>query len=221
MPVASADFVAAVAHLPHGACLRINDVPWEEYEQLLADLGEGYSARIYYDEGRLEIMSPDSVHEKHKGIIHRLIGAVSDELDLDIESFGSTTFKAERKGAEPDECFYVQNASSVIGRHGDLDLNCDPPPDIVVEVDRTSTSLDKFPIYAALGVPEIWRITGGGVEIHRLSEHHYIQSNESRAFPVLTAEALSRFLALGLAEGERKAAQALRAWLRGIRKRES
>ena len=160
-------------------------------------------------------MSPDSIHEKHKSIIHSLVGALRDELDIDVESFGSTTFRKKKsKGAEPDECFYVQNASLIIGKKGHLDLKHDPPPDIVLEIDHTSPSLDKFPIYAALGVPEIWRLSKGKVQIHLLSEDGYVESTTSLAFPFLPSDALSRFLAQGLREGERKATRAFRAWLR-------
>ncbi len=154
-------------------------------------------------------------HERAKSVIHDLVVVLSDELDIDVESFGSTTFRAEMKskGAEPDDCFYVQNASLVIGKQENLDLTFDPPPDIALEVDHTSASLDKFPIYAALGVPEIWRVSKSTVRIHILSEDWYDESPASRAFPFLTSETLSKFLAQRLSEGERRAARAFRAWL--------
>ena len=216
MSVATTDYLAAIAHLPAGAALRMDDVTWEEYEQLLADLGDGYAVRIFYDQGRMEIVAPNSIHEKPKSIIHRLVIALSDELDIDIEGFGSTTFreKLKAKGAEPDECFYVQNASAVIGKEDEIDLRYDPPPDIVVEVDRTNASLNKFHIYSALGVPEIWRIKGRSLEIHLLAENDYEQSPTSRAFPFLPAQTLSEFLAIGFVEGERKTARAFRDWVR-------
>lgn len=215
MPATTTDYLAAIAHLPAGASLRIDDVSWDEYEQVLADLGEGYTVRIFYDRGRMEVMAPASAHEKPKSVIHRLVTALSDELDIDVESLGSTTLKAEMKakGAEPDDSFYIQNAPLVIGRD-DLDLSRDPPPDLVVEINRTSASLNKLAIYADLGVPEIWRIVRRGVEIYCLDEGHYKLSPAGRAFPFLSAQALSEFLAQGLTEGERKAARALRAWVR-------
>src|SRR5437016_1971471 len=159
MPVAATDYLDAITHLPVGAVLRFDDVPWEEYEQLLTDLGEGYAVRIFYDNGRLEIMAPSTGHERPKNIINRVVNAIADELDIDIESLGSTTFRSQwkAKGAEPDDCFYVQNASAVIGKDEDYDIERDPPPDIVVENERTSASLDKLSIYESLGVPEIWR----------------------------------------------------------------
>ena len=216
MSVATTDYLAAIAHLPAGAALRMDDVTWEEYEQLLADLGDGYAVRIFYDQGRMEIVAPTSIHERPKGIINTLLYVLSDELDIDVEGFGSTTFreKLKAKGAEPDECFYVQNASAVIGKEEEIDLRYDPPPDIVVEVDRTSASLNKFNIYSALGVPEIWRIKGGSLEIHLLAENNYEQSPTSRAFPSLSAQTLMEFMTKGLVEGERKTARAFRDWVR-------
>ena len=90
----------------------------------------------------------------------------------------------------------------------------DPAPDLVVEIDRTSSSLDRFSIYAALGVPEIWRLARHQLRIHLLSGDRYEESPISSAFPFLTAKALSELVARGLKEGERKAARALREWMR-------
>jgi Uma2 family endonuclease len=215
MSVTPADYLAAIEHLPAGAVLCIDDVPWEEYENLLADLGESYSVRIFYDRGRMEIMAPGSAHERPKSIINRLITALSDVLDIDVESLGSTTLKAQikAKGAEPDDCFYVQNATLIIGIE-DLDLMHNPPPDIVVEIDRTSTSLNKFEIYAALGVPEIWRVTGRKVQFYLRADDTYEESPFSSAFPFLTAFTLSDFVARAIKEGGRRSAFAFRKWVR-------
>jgi Uma2 family endonuclease len=215
MSVAPADYLAAIEHLPAGAVLRFDDVPWDDYENLLADLGEGYAVRIFYDSGRMEVMAPTSTHEKPKSVIHTLVTALRDELDIDIESLGSTTLKKEMRaaGAEPDDCFYIQNAALIIGRE-DLNLNSGPAPDLVVEIDRTSSSLDRFAIYAALGVPEIWRLARRQMRIHLLSGGRYHESPISGAFPFLTAPELSEFVARGLKEGERKVAVAFREWVR-------
>jgi Uma2 family endonuclease len=215
MSVATTDYLAAIAHLPAGAVLRIDDVPWEEYENLLADLGEGYAVRIFYDNGRMEVMAPASTHEKPKSVIHTLVTAVRDELDIDVESLGSTTLRKEMRaaGAEPDDCFYIQNAALVIGNE-DLNLAYDPPPDLVVEIDWTSSSLDRFAIYAALGVPEIWRLARGQLRIHLLAGDRYDESPISGAFPFLTAQVLTEFIARGLKEGERRVASAFREWVR-------
>ena len=216
MPVAATDYLDAIAHLPSGAVLRFDDVPWEEYEQLLADLGEGYAVRIFYDDGRMEIMAPSIPHEGAKNVIHDFVVVLRDELDVDIESEGSATYRSQwkAKGAEPDDSFFVQNASAIIGRHEQYNIERDPPPDIVVENERASASLDKFAIYAALGVPEIWRERKKVVRFYVLSGASYVEVSNSRAFPFLDSTTLSEFLAQGFAEGSRKAARAFRAWVR-------
>ncbi|MFN0123383.1 MAG: Uma2 family endonuclease [Blastocatellia bacterium] len=209
------NYLEAIAHIPSGKSLVASGVAWEDYEQLLEDLGPSSSVRVFYDHGRMEIMSPLSRHEKPAQLIARLITTLSDALDIDVESMGATTLKKKLAdaGAEPDESFYVQNAAAIIG-HLDLTLETDPPPDIVVESDHTSSSLDKFPIYAALGVPEIWRISGLAVCIWLLDGGVYRMSAVSRAFPFLPVETLNEFLAMGLAEGGRKMARAFREWLK-------
>ena len=216
MPVAATDYLDAIAHLPSGAVLRFDDVPWEEYEQLLTDLGEGYAVRIFYDNGRLEIMAPSIPNEGAKNVIHDFVVVLRDELDVDIESEGSATYRSQwkAKGAEPDDSFFVQNASAIIGRHEQYNIERDPPPDIVVENERTSASLDKFAIYAALGVPEIWRERKKVVRFYVLSGASYVEVSNSRAFPFLDSSTLSEFLAQGFAEGSRKTARAFRAWVR-------
>ena len=86
-------YLDAIAHLPSGATLTLTNVSWEEYEQLLQDLGEGSAVRVFYDHGWLEIVSPTGRHERSKDLIAYLVRAIADELEQDLESFGSTTFK--------------------------------------------------------------------------------------------------------------------------------
>ena len=216
MSVAIANsLIEVVPHLRSGAMYREDGVTWEEYEELLAELGSSNSVRVFYDQGRMEIMSPLPAHEIPVKILAHLIIILCDELDIDIGSLGSSTLKLKKKnkGAEPDDSFYIQNAAAVIGRM-DLDLQYDPPPDLVIESDLTSSSLDRFAIYAALGVPEIWRVFNRRVEIWTLADNTFTEVNNSLAFSFLTVDALNQFLALGLSEGERKASRALRDWVR-------
>ena len=49
-----------------------------------------------------------------------------------------------------------------------MDLRVDPPPDLVLEVDITRSSIPKLPIYAALGVPEAWLCKLESLEVLRL-----------------------------------------------------
>jgi Uma2 family endonuclease len=219
MPAATTDYLEAIAHLPDGAVLMFNGVAWHEYEQLLTSLGPSYSARIFYDEGRMEIMAPTPDHERAKNMLIALIYALRDELDVDIESLGSTTFrlKAKSKGAEPDDCFYVEHFAAALKMKDEFDPRRDPPPDIVIEVDRANSSLDKFVIFAALGVPEIWRVFKKEVRFYVASGDSYTEVTHSRSFPFLDSRTLTKFIVLGLAMGGRKTSRAFRTWVRGNR----
>lgn len=98
MPIATAtNYLEAIAHIPIGASLRVNDVAWDDYKQLMHDLRGNSSVRVYYDHGRMEIRSPLRKHEAPVGIIARLISVLSDELEIEIEPLGSTTLKSESR----------------------------------------------------------------------------------------------------------------------------
>ncbi len=211
----ASEYIEAVAHLPIGTKLLAEDVTWEEYEQLLSELGPTYSVHVFYDRGRMEIVSPKPIHERPIEILHTLVIAMRDQLDIDIESLGSTTLKKQMReaGAEPDASFYVQHAAVMHG-YLDLDLAHDPPPDLVIESDHTSSSLDKFGIYARLGVPEIWRVFSQQASFWLLSGNTYLEAEHSRSFPFLTVQILNKYLEQGLLSGERRAAKAFREWIK-------
>jgi Uma2 family endonuclease len=124
-------------------------------------------------------------------------------------TFKKKTFKS---GAEPDSCFYVQNASKIIGVRT-LDLSRDPAPDVIVEIDVSHSSLFKFDFYAHLGVSEIWRYNEKRLRIYHLIEQKYVEASASRAFPVLTSDALTRFLDQSKTEGQTAVRRAFRQWL--------
>ena len=194
--------IEAIEHLPEGAMLRLDGVSWDDYERLLDELAEWPGVRVSYHHGRLEIMSPTFEHEQYKSSISRMAHILSEVMDLPLEAAGATTYKQEPfQGSEPDESFYVKNAHAIIGKSR-IDLSVDPPPDIVVEIDITNESLSKFPIYAAFGVPEIWRYDGKQVEIYHLVARSYVTSEESLSFPQLTAQAMTDFLEQSKTEGQ-------------------
>ncbi len=218
MSVQTADYLDAVIHLPPGGRLTFYDVGWEEYEQLLAGLDDRSHLRVSYNQGRLEIMSPSAKHEKYKNLLHDLVMILSDELERDVLSFGSATLKLQPggKGAEGDDCFYIQQAGAVAGRDR-LDLATDPPPDLVVEIDLTHESVSKFAIYAALQVPEIWHYDGSRWQILRLTNQAYEPIPLSPVFPFLSADHLAEFVAASEAQGPLQARRAFRAWVRAAK----
>ena len=174
----------------------LHNTSWETYERLMEERGESKVPRFAYDRGELEIMSPSAEHESIAYYIGLLVAVFAEEAGVDVYGVGSTTFDREdlERGFEPDACFYVRNAERVRGKPR-IDLSLDPPPDLVIVVDITSPSLDKFPIYARAGIPEIWRHDGESLAIFELRGEEYIEVAESKILRPLTSEALSGFIA--------------------------
>jgi Uma2 family endonuclease len=194
----------------------LNSVSWEQFEKILEDLGDHRIARIAYDNGTLEIMTPLPEHEYFKEVIGDAVKDVADELDIDYASYGSTTWRKQIKmaGLEPDNCFYFQNEAIARGRL-DLDLSKgDPPPDLALEIDITHKSLDRFPIYARLEVPELWCYDNGELKIYHLQDGVYVEAETSLALPQLSVKELPQIIERHRAEGRRTARKAVRAWAR-------
>jgi Uma2 family endonuclease len=209
------DYLEAIERLPRNGTLVLYGVPWEEYDEILTITENKPAYRVSYSDGILKIMSPRPDHEYPKDVALSLVRTYADELDIMLESYGSTTYRRSKKakGAEPDTSFYVQNASRMIART-EIDLEKDPPPDVVVEVDTTNESIDKFEIYAALSVPEIWRFDGKHFEIFVLSENVYRETSESLALPRLSAQILTEYFNLGKTQGQTAMLKAFRRYLR-------
>jgi Uma2 family endonuclease len=175
--------------VPAGQRIILEDVSWQVFEAILNELGEHRASRVAYSEGTLEIMAPLPEHERAKVIIGDLVKALLDELDLNWESLGSTTFKRKdiSAGIEPDNCFYIQNYKLMIGKDK-IDLTVDPPPDLAIEIDVTSKT--QISAYQALEVPEIWRYESKKLEINLLQGEQYIKSLTSPTFPNFPSEKL-------------------------------
>ncbi len=208
-----------IDRLPGNSTLILRNVSWGDYEALLAAVGEAPGLRISYDEGTLQIMTLSPKHESYSRLLERIIDRLSVRLGIEILSFGSSTMKRKgpKKGTEPDACFYVQSAPA-IGPKIDIDFDRDPPPDIAVEIDVQHDSLGKFPLYAALGVPEIWRYDGIALTMHRLEDDHYVLAPASIALPVLDARTLTRFLGLAGEKSQHEILLAFEEWLGSLRR---
>ena len=196
--------------------LALEGVTWDEYEELQHELVDRPGVRVTYDQGRLEIMTPSRRHEALTRFMEHVLWALADHLDINIESCGSTTWKKkpERRGTEPDASFYIAHADRMVGDR-DVDLNVEPPPDLVVEVDVSNESLGKFAIYATFGVPEIWRYDASRRQMvmYRLDGGSYVQIPMSAAFPLLTSEVLATFVDQSRTAGQKAALTAFRRWL--------
>jgi Uma2 family endonuclease len=196
---------------PPEARVTLHNISWSLYEQLLAEHVDKSSPHFVYDRGELEITVLSYEHEELNRLINDFIVVIAMEWNIEYCNAGSTTFKREdlERGFEPDSCFYVQRAGQIAGKKR-LDLTIDPPPDLVLEIDITHPSLDKLPIFATVGVPEVWRYDGERVRMLALAGDSYVECERSLAFPALQRAPLAALLA---------ASQQMprTAWLRHVR----
>ena len=206
----------AIVQSPPEQRVLLRNISWETYERLLADHPDSASPRFAYDRGMLEIMVVSGRHEEPNRLLAQVVEIVAEEMDVELRNLGSMTFKREelQRGFEPDSCFYIQNEQRIRGK-SDIPPDVDPPPDLIIEVDITSPSLDRFPIYAGFGVPEVWRYDGERVVIFELRGAGYVEAAQSLALPPLTAGVLTRFVEQGMTLGRRAWVRKVREWARG------
>jgi Uma2 family endonuclease len=200
---------------PRGQHLVLSGVSWRTYNRLLRVFADRH-LRISYDRGALEIMELTAKHERLKHLLGALIGTLAETLNQDIAGFGSTTLKRRdrRRGLEPDEIYFVQNELRVRGRW-DFNLQRDPPPDLALEIDVPPSLLNRLGIFAALGVPEVWRWHGTNLQVYVLgSDSRYVMAERGRAFPVLRPTELVGFLGREATVGEIGMLRAFRDWVR-------
>ena len=189
----------------------LSGVSWDTYERLLTEHNEDNGTHFFFNNGELEIMVLSYEHEHLSHSLTLFIRFIASEMEIDIEGAGSTTFQRKdlAKGFEPDACFYIRNPERIRGKKR-LDLRQDPPPDLVIEVDITSPSLDKLPIYAAIGVLEIWHYDGTNFILYRLRGNKYTKAKESILLPGASGKVIVHFI-----EESQKLTRPV--WLRQVR----
>lgn len=193
----------------------LDHVSWETYESLLEDYRDSSVPHFTYDRGMLEIVSPSTPHEEDTQTFALLVELVAAEWETDIRNVGSMTFKRQdlQRGFEPDMSFYIQHEEQVRGRK-QIDLAVDPPPDLLIEIEVTSSAIAKLPIYAEVGVPEVWRIAAERVAVLGLEAGDYRESDVSIALPPLDGDVLSRFLVESRTMPRTGWIRAVRGWAR-------
>jgi Uma2 family endonuclease len=192
----------------------LQGISWNLYEHLLAEIGNYGKVRLSYYRGNLEFMTPLPSHENYNRQIDRVIVVLAEELDLDYNLFGSMTIKRQdlEAGKEPDSCYYIVNELAVRGKT-QLDFDRDPPPDLAVEIDITSSSLNQLTLYANLGVGEVWRYDGNALIFYQLQSGKYTIVDRSPTFPILSPDRVLEFLADCQTDGINRAVKLLRAWI--------
>ncbi len=215
MNVEVTTFTSSQAEFTTAASVVLENVSWQTFEALLADIGDNRACRIAYDQGILEIRMPLTEHES-KILIACFVTTLADELEIEIRQLGALLLEREdlNRAVEPDTCFYIQNESIVRGKN--IDLQTDPPPDLVLESDYTSSSLNKFTLYASLGVPELWRYWGKSLEVYQLIGGKYELCDQSLAFPFLLIADIPGFIEQSKLVGQRTAVRLFRTRIREI-----
>lgn len=197
--------------------ITLTGIKWLTFKAIMSDVGDGRAWRIAYAEGVLEIRMPLPKHERPKVMLELFIGALADELEIEAMSLGALTLEREdlARAIEPDTCFYIQNESLVRDKD-EINLPADPAPDLVVESDYTSSSLNKFSIYASLGVPEIWRYRNQSLQVYQLVDGSYEERENSLAFPFLPIAEISGWIEQSKAIGQRAAVRLFRERVREV-----
>ena len=197
-----------------GQSVLLQNISWSKFEEIILQLGSHRASKLAYNQGMLEIMVPLPEHEYFKDAIGDLVKDLALELAIEYECFGSTTWRRQERmgGVEPDNCFYIQNLLAIRGRL-DIDLNSDPPSDLVLEIDITSKSLDRLPIYARLGVPEVWRYVKKQLR-YQLVNGMYIETQTSLAFGESPVKSIPDLIGQNLAAGRNALRQSFRLWVR-------
>jgi Uma2 family endonuclease len=196
--------------------LVLHGIDWPTYRRLLRAFENRSGVRLTYDRGALEIMSPLLEHEGPADLLGRFVVVVTEELGIEVKAGGTVTLRRRRRqrGLEPDRCWWIANEPLMRGRQH-LDLRRDPPPDLAIECDVTSSSLNRMGIYAAMGVPEVWRLDGSSLTFQLLqADGRFIESPTSLSFPFLTPTDLTTHLALAATSGENAVVRQFRDWVR-------
>jgi Uma2 family endonuclease len=195
--------------------LVVNAVDWLGYLRFLRAFEERPGYRLTYDRGTLEIMNVTYGHERFSYFLGRMVDVLTEELGMPVAAGRTTTFKRRKKkrGLEPDNCYWIANEPRVRGKDR-IDLRTDPPPDLALEVDVTNSSLDRMSIYAALGVPEVWRLQDTVLTFNVLTgSQRYAVRPVSITFPGLASGEIARFLSLQGQIEENTLIRQFRAWV--------
>jgi len=194
--------------------MLLNNISWQQYEQMV-DLFAENRLFMTYDDGQLELRMPLREHERASELLSAIINFFSYFLGIRIEPLGSTTFRSAQveKGLEPDKCFYIKNIDLMLSKKR-LDLSVDPPPDLAIEIEITTSLIPRIPIYLQLGIPELWRYDGRSLSIELLQNGQYAPAKQSLAFPTLNSKLLLKWIKRGESKGCSSMLIAVEAWCR-------
>lgn len=193
----------------------LENISWQTFKAMLDEMGSQRKNRIAYDSGIIEIMTPLMPHENSNRIIEVFIGVMCEEMGLEIKRTGSLTLTRDdlERGGEPDSSYYIQNESRVREKDN-IDLEKDPPPDLVLEVEYSRSAINKLNLYASMNIPEFWRFDGKTMRLYALVGKQYTEVEISPTFHPIPIKEIPRFLQQAKKNGENATTREFRAWVR-------
>ncbi|MFN6471579.1 MAG: Uma2 family endonuclease [Nostoc sp. SerVER01] len=193
----------------------LQNISWQTFKAMLADMGCERNKRLAYDNGIVEIMTPLMPHENSNRLIEGFVLVLCEEFGLEVKSAGSLTMTRDdlEQGAEPDSSYYIQNEFLVRNKEN-IDLNIDPPPDLILEVEYSRSKINKLNLYASMGVSEFWRYNGTVLRIYILNNGQYSQSENSPTFASVLVTEIPRFIQESKKIGQIAATRAFRSWVK-------
>jgi Uma2 family endonuclease len=193
----------------------LENITWHTFKTILAEMGSERTNRITYNNGKIEIMTPLKPHESSNRLIEVFVGVLCEELGLEVHRVGSLTLTRDdlEYGAEPDSSYYIQNELLVRDKEN-IDLAFDPPPDLVLEVEYSRPKIDKFKLYAAMGIPEFWRYNGTTLRVYILANGQYSETQTSPTFTAIPIKEIPRFIEESRKIGQVATTRTFRNWVR-------
>lgn len=193
----------------------LQNISWNTFKAMLSEMGEERKNRIAYDSGTLEIMTPLMPHENSNRLIEGFVLVLCEEFGLEVKSTGSMTLTRDdlETGGEPDSSYYIQNEALVRNKEN-IDLDQDPPPDLVLEVEYSRSKVNKLSLYASMGIPEFWRYNGAILRIYQLSSEEYIEVQNSPTFESVPVKNIPQFIQKSRKFGQLATKRDFRTWIR-------
>ena len=201
--------------IPGETRVLLENITWQTFKTMLAEMGSERANKISYRQGNIEVMTPLKPHESSNRLIEVFVGVLCEELGLEVNRVGSLTLTRDdlEYGAEPDSSYYIQN-ELLVREKENIDLAFDPPPDLVLVVEYSRPKIDKFKLYAAMGIPEFWRYNGTTLRVYILANGQYSETQTSPTFAVIPIKEIPRFIEESKKIGQIAVTRAFRTWVK-------
>jgi Uma2 family endonuclease len=201
--------------IPGETRVLLENITWQTFKTMLAEMGSERANKISYRQGNIEVMTPLKPHESSNRLIEVFVGVLCEELGLEVNRVGSLTLTRDdlEYGAEPDSSYYIQN-ELLVREKENIDLAFDPPPDLVLEVEYSRPKIDKFKLYAAMGIPEFWHYNGTTLRVYILANGQYSETQTSPTFAVIPIKEIPRFIEESKKIGQIAVSRAFRTWVK-------